>query len=128
ETRVGPGGNRCRGAGQCRTTANAVAHGSRSSPLLAIAWFITWFGPSIYGIAFVSIRQSVTPDHLQGRQNATTRFMVWGAMCLGSLAVGGIAELAGGRFAVATMAIAAALCIIPLVKSREVRKLRNLES
>ena len=94
--------------------------------ILGSAWFITWFGPSIYGIAFVSLRQTVTPDELQGRQNATTRFLVWGAMSLGSLTVAAAAEAWGPRPAVLLMAVCSSFCLVPLVLSRDLQSLKEL--
>src|SRR5207247_2095963 len=36
-----------------------------------------------------SLRQAITPDRMQGKMNATMRFMVWGTMPIGSF-VGGV--------------------------------------
>jgi len=43
----------------------------------------------IYNVNQVSYRQAITPLDMQGRMNATMRFMVWGTMPAGSI-VGGI--------------------------------------
>lgn len=56
--------------------------------LLASAQFLIASGSVVYNVNQVSLRQTITPDRLQGRMNATMRFLVWGTMPLGSL-VGG---------------------------------------
>ncbi|MGW4116489.1 MFS transporter [Actinosynnema sp. NPDC004786] len=58
------------------------------------------YGATVYNIAQVSYRQSICPDHLLGRMNASIRFVVWGAMPLGGL-VGGL--LGGGIGVTATL-------------------------
>jgi predicted MFS family arabinose efflux permease len=51
----------------------------------------------IYNIAQVSYRQSICPDHLLGRMNASIRFVVWGALPLGGLVGGLLGEGIGIR-------------------------------
>ena len=51
--------------------------------------FVTGFLVAPYNINAVSLRQTITPDRLQGRMNATTRAIVWGTIPVGSF-VGGI--------------------------------------
>ena len=43
----------------------------------------------IYNVNQVSFRQAITPLDMQGRMNATMRFIVWGTMPIGSI-IGGI--------------------------------------
>jgi MFS family permease len=80
-------------------------------PLGAADWRIVFvvvgeaavaYGATVYNIAQVSYRQSLCPDHLLGRMNASIRFVVWGAMPLGAL-VGGV--LGGGIGVTATLAV-----------------------
>ena len=52
------------------------------------AWLLFGFGGTLYNIDQVSLRQAITPDRMQGRMNASMRFMVWGTMPFGSLAGG----------------------------------------
>ncbi|GAA0243715.1 MFS transporter [Saccharothrix mutabilis subsp. mutabilis] len=54
------------------------------------------YGAIVYNIAQVSYRQSICPDHLLGRMNASIRFVVWGSMPLGGL-VGGVL---GGQYGI----------------------------
>jgi MFS family permease len=57
--------------------------------LLLTGQLITGFTAVVYNINQVSFRQAITPLDMQGRMNATMRFIVWGTMPLG-LVVGGI--------------------------------------
>jgi len=58
-------------------------------PLLLISFLLMSFGGTVYNVNQVSLRQSITPDHVQGRMNATVRTIVWGTIPIGSF-VGGI--------------------------------------
>ena len=48
-----------------------------------------WGGIAVYNINQVSLRQAITPHRMQGKMNATMRFMVWGTLPIGFF-VGGI--------------------------------------
>jgi predicted MFS family arabinose efflux permease len=58
----------------------------------------------IFNITQVSLRQAVTPDRLQGRVNASIRFVMWGVTPFGALLGGVLGEFIGLR---ATMLVAA---------------------
>lgn len=81
-----------------------------SGPLFAVvavliaARAVLGFGSTLYNVNQVSLRQAITPDRLQGRMNASVRFMTWGVMPLGSLAGGALGTVLGLR---ATLLIAA---------------------
>lgn len=66
-------------------------------PLLIAAQFIVSIANPIYNITQVSLRQAITPHRLQGRMNASMRFLVWGTMPIGSLIGGGLGEVIGLR-------------------------------
>jgi MFS family permease len=61
---------------------------STGPALLALSGLIGGLGV-VYNVSQVSLRQAITPHRMQGRMNATMRFMVWGTMPIGSF-VGGI--------------------------------------
>jgi MFS family permease len=91
---------------------------------LAASGAIMGFGNVIYNIPQVSLRQAITPERLQGRMNASMRFLVWGTMPLGSLAGGGLAAAVGLRPALFAAAIASASSVLPIVLS-PIRSLRD---
>jgi MFS family permease len=72
-----------------------------SSTTIVVALFagllVGAVGGTSYNVNQVSLRQAITPDHLQGRMNATMRFVVWGTIPVGSLIGGFLAEQIGLR-------------------------------
>lgn len=74
-------------------------------PLLVISQFVPVLGNVIYNINQVSLRQTLTPDRLLGRMNASMRFLVWGTMPIGSLIGGALGELIGLRSTLVVSAI-----------------------
>jgi len=63
----------------------AVAPPSLAVPFAATALFLGSFGGVVYNINQVSFRQAITPERMQGRMNATMRFIVWGTIPPGNL-------------------------------------------
>jgi len=57
-----------------------LAHGTVPvlTAVLMLASFVSGVGNPMYNINQVSLRQAITPDRLQGRMNASMRFIVWG--------------------------------------------------
>jgi MFS family permease len=58
-------------------------------PLVAASEFSQWLALLLYVVNAVSVRQTVTPDRLLGRVNATMRFLRSGVLPVGSL-LGGV--------------------------------------
>lgn len=56
---------------------------------------VSVFGVVVYNIGQVSYRQTICPDHLLGRMNASIRWVVWGTMPLGALLGGGLGSWIG---------------------------------
>jgi MFS family permease len=81
--------------------------------MLAFALFLQAFGIQVNGINLVSFRQAMTPDRLQGRMNATFRFLNLIAVTIGALLAGAVAEVIGLR---ATLAIGACGLFIPFLR------------
>jgi MFS family permease len=73
--------------------------------LVAVQQVVFWAGIMVNSIAQVSFRQTVTPEPMLGRMNATIRFLVWGLTPVGAV-VGGV--LAGWIGVRPTLAVAAA--------------------
>ncbi|HEY8559606.1 MAG TPA: MFS transporter [Pyrinomonadaceae bacterium] len=81
--------------------------------LLAVSHFLHAFGVQINGINLVSLRQSITPNDLQGRMTASFRFVNVGMIALGALIAGGLGEWIGLR---ATLVIGVAGMILPFLR------------
>jgi len=65
--------------------------------LLAGGQAIWGLSRPIFNINQVSLRQTITPDHLLGRMTATSRFFSWGMLVFGGLAGGLLGEMIGLR-------------------------------
>lgn len=65
--------------------------------MIGFGLFLMGLGVPMYNINQVSLRQAITPHRLQGRMNASMRFIVWGTMPLGSLAGGALGTAIGLR-------------------------------
>jgi MFS family permease len=63
--------------------------------LLTLSQFINGIEGVVYNVNQVSLRQAITPDRLQGRMNASMRFLVWGTIPIGSLIGGFLGEQIG---------------------------------
>ena len=66
----------------------ALATPALAIPFLIAAQAIESISAIVYNINQVSFRQAITPTGMQGRMNATMRFIVWGTIPIGSI-VGG---------------------------------------
>jgi predicted MFS family arabinose efflux permease len=64
-------------------------------PVLVLGWLLIYSPSSVFSINQVSLRQAITPDHLQGRMNATMRTMVWAAQPVGAVLGGALGSLIG---------------------------------
>jgi MFS family permease len=56
---------------------------------------LTGFSALVYNINQVSFRQAITPERMQGRMNATMRFVVWGTIPIGNVIGGAIGSFPG---------------------------------
>jgi hypothetical protein len=74
-------------------------------PLLILSGLLFSFVNPVYNINQVSLRQAITPLRLQGRMNATMRFLVWGTIPLGGLLGGALGDAFGLRPAIAISAL-----------------------
>jgi MFS family permease len=123
---LGVGGATIFGAALSGPGALIVAFTPKSFPVpvLVAGAAIMGFGAVVYNIQQVSLRQAICPPRLQGRMNASMRFLVWGTMPIGSLTGGAIAATAGLRTALFVGAIGGFTSILPIVFS-PIRSLRE---
>jgi MFS family permease len=99
-------------------------------PFLVASGALMGFGAVVYNIQQVSLRQSICPERLQGRMNASMRFLVWGTMPLGSLTGGTLAVLIGLRPTLFVGAVGAFSSVLPIALSpiRGLREFPEAES
>ncbi|MEU8826883.1 MFS transporter [Streptomyces sp. NPDC048636] len=135
------------GAGVARRLAVRLGHGRAqvlsglwfSPAVLAVAlvddgpwlwvagagWLAAMVRTGIGNVLGVTLRQHMTPDPLLGRMNATVRFLLTGALAVGSALGGLVGQTAGVRTAVWAGAICMAGAFLPLLCS-PLRTLREL--
>lgn len=73
----------------------AIAPVGGAEPYLIASAALGGFTSLIYNINQVSFRQAITPERMQGRMNATMRFLVWGTIPIGSVISGILATILG---------------------------------
>jgi MFS family permease len=94
-------------------------------PVLLAGTLVVGFGGMAYNITQVSLRQAITPERIQGRMNATMRWIVWGTIPLGTLAGGAIATVYGLRAALWVGSIGGLVSVLPVVLT-SVRSIREM--
>jgi len=94
-------------------------------PFLVVGIMIGGFGGVVYNVTQISLRQTITPERLQGRMNAVMRFIVWGTLPLGSLVGGALASSIGLRDTLIVSGVGATFAILPIWFS-PIRALREI--
>ena len=94
-----------------------LAPQSAPIPFLIAAGVLSSFGLVIWRIAQVSLRQAITPDHMLGRVNAVSRFLMWGTIPLGTLLGGALGSTIGLRETLWIGTIGASFTILPVLFS-----------
>lgn len=102
-----------------------LATAATAMPLLIAAQLLGGVAGTVANVNQWSLRQAVTPHHLQGRVTATHRFLVYGAFPLGALLGGALASVIGMREALWIGAIGATLTPL-LVLLTPLRALRAI--
>jgi MFS family permease len=64
-------------------------------PMIVASEFGQWMAVIVYYVNAVSVRQALTPDRLQGRVNATMRFIAGGALPIGAVLGGALGGVIG---------------------------------
>lgn len=91
--------------------------------IASAGWLVLTYKIGVDNVILVSFRQRVTPDRLLGRQHATMRFLMTGALAIGAALAGVIGQLYGPRAALWVGAAILALAWLPVFFS-PIRRLR----
>jgi predicted MFS family arabinose efflux permease len=94
-----------------------LAPRSTPVPFFLAAFLIEASANPIFNVTQVSLRQTLTPPGLQGRMNASMRFLVWGTLPVGSLVGGALGGWIGLRPTLWVAAVGTALSSLPVVVS-----------
>ncbi|WP_447528196.1 MFS transporter [Vreelandella sp. TE19] len=81
--------------------------------LISLGAFLGGLGGTLWAVNSRTISQQLVPSHLLGRYSSAARMLQWGAMPLGSLLAGGLAEYFSIEFALGVFSIASFLLILP---------------
>jgi len=103
----------------------AVAPKEMAAPFLVASGLLMGLSAVVYNVNQVSFRQAITPDRMQGRMNATMRFIVWGTIPLGQIVGGAIATAAGVNIALWIGGVGASTAFLWVLFS-PVRSLREM--
>jgi MFS family permease len=100
---------------------------------IAVALFISGFGNTISVIHVITVRQTITPDELLGRMNASYRTLTYGAIPIGALIGGLLGETIGLRGTMLVGAVGVFLAplwvlLSPIRGVREAATLPRVES
>lgn len=87
--------------------------------------FVSFIGVVVYNINQVSLRQAIVPIRIQGRMNATMRFLVWGTIPLGALAGGLLGSLLDLRTAIGIVVLGESFTFLWVLLS-PVRSLKTI--
>ena len=94
-------------------------------PLGSAALFLLSFSGVVYNINQVSFRQAITPERMQGRMNATMRFIVWGTIPVGNLLGGILGGTIGLQQTVLLSGVLSFIPVLPVLFS-PVRSIREM--
>lgn len=95
----------------------AGATGGAAPALLALGFGIVGGAGVAYNINQVSVRQAICPRRLQGRMNASVRFLVWGTLPLGGFIGGVLGSTIGLRSTLWVAAVGQAIAFLWLLPS-----------
>ncbi len=106
-----------------------LAPASDPIPFLVVAFTFVGFGVVLYNVTAISLTQSLTPERLLGRVNASRRFIVWGTIPLGALVGGALATTIGLRPTIFVGSLGCMLAILPTSLSavRSINEMPTLE-
>ncbi|WP_308423133.1 MFS transporter [Marinithermofilum abyssi] len=103
----------------------ASGPGYAALSIMILSFFLIGFGVVISNIHVISLRQSITPQHLLGRMNASYRFVVAGTTPIGSLLGGLLGDMIGLRPTLLIGSVGT-LCALLWILFSPISKLREI--
>jgi MFS family permease len=103
----------------------AAAPDAAIFPAVVLSGFLGGFCSVAWNINQVSLRQAITPPRMQGKMNATMRFIVWGTIPVGSIAAGVLGTVIGLHGAIWVGALGGLVAFVPVSLS-SVRSIRTM--
>jgi MFS family permease len=102
------------GGGLAAAVAYSIVALSPNAPVAAVAFIVEAIVVALGNVASVSMRQRMIPAELLGRVGNIFRMCIYGAMPLGALTAGVVAEVAGVRIAILVAALLQAVLVTTL--------------
>ena len=84
---------------------------------VALSGFMGGFFGVAWNINQVSLRQAITPPRMQGKMNATMRFILWGTMPVGAILGGALGSIIGLYPTIVIGAVGGLIAFIPVTLS-----------
>jgi MFS family permease len=100
-------------------------HGNAAVAVMGPAIFVWSFTSVLYNVTQISLRQTITPERIQGRMNSVMRFIVWGAIPVGTLTGGALGASVGLKLTLVVGGIGCCLAFLPVLFS-PVRSIRDM--
>ncbi len=94
---------------------------------VAVSGVMAGYCGMAWNINQVSLRQAITPPRMQGRMNATMRFIVWGTMPIGSILGGILGTVIGLHETIIVGAVGGLFAFLPVTLSSVRRIVRMPE-
>jgi MFS family permease len=103
----------------------AMAPDALIFPAVALSGFLGGYCGVGWNINQVSLRQAITPPRMQGKMNATMRFIVWGTIPVGSILGGFLGGAIGLHETIWVGAIGSLFAFLPVALS-QVRSIKTM--
>jgi MFS family permease len=100
-------------------------HGNTALAVLGPALAVGAFANVVYNVTQLSLRQTITPERIQGRMNSVMRFVVWGTIPIGALLGGAFGTWIGLKETMIVGGIGCCLPFLPVLFS-QVRGIREM--
>ena len=111
--------------GSAATFVMVLANPATAFPLLVLSGVLQGLTLMVVNINGVSLRQALTPDALQGRVNATGRWINWSVIPLATIIGGAVATAIGLRATIA-LSVGISLLSLPWLLLSPLRSLREM--
>ena len=85
---------------------------------VAVSGFVGGFCSVAWNVNQVSLRQAITPLRMQGKMNATMRFIVWGTLPIGSILGGFLGGTIGLHATIWVGALGGLIAFVPVTMSQ----------
>ena len=101
--------------------ALTLAYEGNALIILMPTMFVNGLLAVIYNVNQISLRQAITPDNMQGKMNATMRFLVWGVFPIGGLIGGYLGETLGIKTTILISGVGILFSVVWLLISGVIR-------